>query len=135
MSKKAEIVFEKLGGVMSYIKATKELPFNLKAVRVYGKEIGKERAKIRKVISDRFWGSRNLDDTYDPVMSSINKANTDNIIEAANKEIKYFKSVRKPHIKEIKKGLIIPGTGIVATTLAGTSLIKSKEQKNEDTIY
>lgn len=118
MSKKAEAIFNKLAGPVSYVKglvkATREIPYNLKAIKIYGKELSKEQKIINDIKRKRFF-NLGQDEMIDSAMSRLKNEADDEIINNVKKQISHLKYVMRPHAKELGKGLIIPGVGVVGT--------------------
>ena len=111
------------------VKATKDLDFNLKASKMYSQEIRTQSKDLAKLKSEKFWkdsplgrlGEEGLEEGW-KIKSEL--SGLEDSIKQTQSEIKRLKSLRKPHSKEIRKGLILPGAGVAGTMVASNVITK-----------
>ena len=137
MSKKAELVFRKYAGVGTYLKslvdATKELPFNVEAFKIYSGEASKNAKEIARIKVEKFLGRikpQEYEDEIEKLIKETQDTNVEKRLQTLASNIKRFKSLRKPYVKKIKKGLVIPGVA-AGGTVAGANYIRTKIREDE----
>lgn len=135
---KADTVFKKYAGIGSYVKtlldATKELPFNTEAFKIYSKEIARNSREITKLKTEEFLNDFNKfregEADIDKLIRKTSEGSVEKRIQNLASGVNRFKNLRKPHAKKIRQGLVLPAVGVGATVGTG-QYIRTKIREDE----